>query len=162
MESVTQDKEQEEAVAVMGETALPPLYDEEGYVTTAFHEHVNALLEANDSEALRALIQPLHESELGDLLEALDSDERSKLVELAGDEFDLTALTEVDEAVRLQIVEALPNAQFRVRLENGHEILGLLSGKMRMYFIRILPGDKVKIELSPYDLTKGRIVYRYK
>lgn len=61
-----------------------------------------------------------------------------------------------------EVLEALPNAQFRVRLENGHEILGLLSGKMRMYYIKILPGDKVTIELSPYDLTKGRIVYRYK
>ena len=60
------------------------------------------------------------------------------------------------------VLEALPNAQFRVRLENGHEILGLLSGKMRMHFIKILPGDRVKIELSPYDLSKGRIVYRYK
>ena len=61
-----------------------------------------------------------------------------------------------------EVVEALPNAQFRVRLENGHEILGLLSGKMRMHFIKILPGDRVKVELSPYDLSKGRIVYRYK
>ncbi|MBN8588919.1 MAG: translation initiation factor IF-1 [Rhodothermia bacterium] len=60
------------------------------------------------------------------------------------------------------VVEALPNAQFRVRLENGHEILGLLSGKMRMHFIKILPGDRVTVELSPYDLSKGRIVYRYK
>ena len=61
-----------------------------------------------------------------------------------------------------EVIDALPNAQFRVRLENGHEILGLLSGKMRMHFIKILPGDRVKIELSPYDLSKGRIVYRYK
>lgn len=61
-----------------------------------------------------------------------------------------------------EVLEALPNAQFRVRLENGHEILGLLSGKMRMYYIKILPGDKVTVELSPYDLSKGRIVYRYK
>lgn len=61
-----------------------------------------------------------------------------------------------------EVIDALPNAQFRVRLENGHEILGLLSGKMRMYFIKILPGDRVKVELSPYDLSKGRIVYRYK
>ncbi len=60
------------------------------------------------------------------------------------------------------VVLALPNAQFRVKLENGHEILGLLSGKMRMHFIRILPGDRVAVELSPYDLSKGRIVYRYK
>jgi translation initiation factor IF-1 len=61
-----------------------------------------------------------------------------------------------------EVLEALPNAQFRVRLENGHEILGLLSGKMRMHYIKILPGDKVTVELSPYDLSKGRIVYRYK
>jgi translation initiation factor IF-1 len=61
-----------------------------------------------------------------------------------------------------EVVEALPNAQFRVRLGNGHEILGLLSGKMRMHFIKILPGDRVRVELSPYDLTKGRVVYRYK
>lgn len=60
------------------------------------------------------------------------------------------------------VIDALPNAQFRVRLENGHEVLGLLSGKMRMHFIKILPGDRVKVELSPYDLSKGRIVYRYK
>ena len=61
-----------------------------------------------------------------------------------------------------EVVEALPNAQFRVRLENGHEVLGLLSGKMRMHFIKILRGDRVKVELSPYDLSKGRIIYRYK
>lgn len=60
------------------------------------------------------------------------------------------------------VTDALPNAQFRVKLENGHEILGLLSGKMRKFFIRILPGDRVDVEMSPYDLTKGRIVYRYK
>ena len=61
-----------------------------------------------------------------------------------------------------EVIEALPNAQFRVRLENGHEILGLLSGKMRMNYIKILPGDRVKVEMSPYDLSKGRSVYRYK
>ena len=61
-----------------------------------------------------------------------------------------------------EVLEALPNAQFRVRLENEHLILGLLSGKMRKFYIRILPGDKVTVELSPYDLSKGRIVYRYK
>ncbi len=60
------------------------------------------------------------------------------------------------------VTDALPNAQFRVQLENGHKILGLLSGKMRKFFIRILPGDRVDVEMSPYDLTKGRIVYRYK
>ncbi len=61
-----------------------------------------------------------------------------------------------------EILEALPNAQFRVQLENGHEILAHVSGKMRMYYIKILPGDKVAVEMSPYDLTKGRITYRYK
>ena len=58
------------------------------------------------------------------------------------------------------VKEALPNARFRVVLENGHEVLAYVSGRMRMHFIRILPGDKVQLELSPYDLTKGRIVYR--
>ncbi|HEY9117927.1 MAG TPA: translation initiation factor IF-1 [Roseivirga sp.] len=60
------------------------------------------------------------------------------------------------------IVEALPNATFRVELENGHVVLAHISGKMRMHYIKILPGDKVKLEMSPYDLTKGRITYRYK
>jgi len=60
------------------------------------------------------------------------------------------------------IVEALSNAMFRVRLENGHEILATISGKMRMHYIRILPGDKVGVEMSPYDLSRGRIIYRYK
>ena len=58
--------------------------------------------------------------------------------------------------------ETLPNAMFRVQLENGHKILAHISGKMRMHFIRILPGDKVTVELSPYDLTRGRITYRFK
>lgn len=60
------------------------------------------------------------------------------------------------------VVEALPNAMFRVRLENGHLVLAHVSGKMRMNFIRILPGDKVKLELSPYDLSRGRITFRVK
>jgi translation initiation factor IF-1 len=60
------------------------------------------------------------------------------------------------------VIEPLPNAMFRVELENGHVVLAHISGKMRMNFIRILPGDKVTVELSPYDLTRGRIVYRYK
>lgn len=60
------------------------------------------------------------------------------------------------------IVEALSNAMFRVKLENEHEIIAHISGKMRMYYIKILPGDKVAVEMSPYDLTKGRITYRYK
>ena len=61
-----------------------------------------------------------------------------------------------------EVIEALPNAQFRVRLGNKHEILCTLSGKMRMHFIKILAGDKVSVELSPYDLTRGRIVYRHR
>ena len=60
------------------------------------------------------------------------------------------------------IVEALSNAMFKVELENGHEIVAHISGKMRMHYIKILPGDKVAVEMSPYDLTKGRITYRYK
>jgi translation initiation factor IF-1 len=60
------------------------------------------------------------------------------------------------------VVEALPNTQFTVELDNGHEVLAYLSGKMRKYYIRILLGDRVRVELSPYDLTRGRIVYRYK
>lgn len=60
------------------------------------------------------------------------------------------------------IEEALSNAMFRIRLENDHKIVATISGKMRMHYIRILPGDKVAIEMSPYDLTRGRIVYRYK
>lgn len=60
------------------------------------------------------------------------------------------------------IDDALSNAMFRVRLENGHKIVATISGKMRMNYIRILPGDKVAVEMSPYDLTRGRIIYRYK
>jgi translation initiation factor IF-1 len=60
------------------------------------------------------------------------------------------------------ITEALSNAMFRVELENGHEVIAHIYGKMRMHYIKILPGDRVKLEMSPYDLTKGRIVYRYK
>ncbi|MCL4537596.1 MAG: translation initiation factor IF-1 [Nitrospirae bacterium] len=69
-----------------------------------------------------------------------------------------------EENIELQgtIVETLPNAMFRVELENGQVILAYVSGKMRMHFIKILPGDKVTVELSPYDLTKGRITYRFK
>jgi len=64
--------------------------------------------------------------------------------------------------VKGTVVEALPNAMFRVQLDTGHEVLAHISGKMRMYYIRILLGDRVLVELSPYDLTRGRIVYRYK
>ena len=69
-----------------------------------------------------------------------------------------------EENIELQgtIVETLPNAMFKVELENGQVILAYVSGKMRMHFIKILPGDKVTVEVSPYDLTKGRITYRFK
>ncbi len=60
------------------------------------------------------------------------------------------------------VIEPLPNAMFRVELENGHKVLAHISGKMRMHYIRILPGDKVQVELTPYDLARGRITYRYK
>lgn len=61
-----------------------------------------------------------------------------------------------------EVVEKLPNAMFKVRLDNGHEVLATISGKMRKYYIRILPGDRVTVEISPYDLTRGRISYREK
>lgn len=66
------------------------------------------------------------------------------------------------DVIRLEgkVTKALPNAMFRVELENGHEVLAHVSGRMRVHFIRILPGDQVTVELSPYDLSKGRIVYR--
>jgi translation initiation factor IF-1 len=69
-----------------------------------------------------------------------------------------------EDAIEVEgtVVEPLPNAMFRVELENGHRVLAHVSGKMRMHFIRILPGDRVKVELSVYDLTRGRITYRFK
>ena len=69
-----------------------------------------------------------------------------------------------EETIQMQgeILETLPNAMFRVKLENGHVVLGHISGKMRMHYIRIAPGDKVQVELTPYDLSRGRITYRYK
>ena len=69
-----------------------------------------------------------------------------------------------EESIEVEgtILEPLPSAMFRVELENGHKVLAHISGKMRMHFIRILSGDKVKVQLSPYDLTRGRITYRYK
>ncbi|MHB1341197.1 MAG: translation initiation factor IF-1 [Coriobacteriia bacterium] len=69
-----------------------------------------------------------------------------------------------DDAIEMEgtVVEPLPNAMFRVELDNGHKVLAHISGKMRMHYIRILPGDKVIVELSPYDLTRGRITYRFK
>lgn len=69
-----------------------------------------------------------------------------------------------DEAIEVEgtVLEPLPNAMFRVELDNGHKVLAHISGKMRMHYIRILPGDKVTVELSPYDLSRGRITYRHK
>ena len=69
-----------------------------------------------------------------------------------------------EDVIQMQgeVLETLPNATFRVRLENGHAVLGHISGKMRMHYIKILPGDKVTVELTPYDLTKARIVFRSK
>jgi translation initiation factor IF-1 len=69
-----------------------------------------------------------------------------------------------EEAIQVEgkVIEPLPNALFKVELDNGHQVLAHVSGKMRMHFIRILPGDKVTVELSPYDLSRGRIIYRYK
>ncbi|MFH2050011.1 MAG: translation initiation factor IF-1 [bacterium] len=69
-----------------------------------------------------------------------------------------------EETIQVEgkVLETLPNAMFKVELDNGHVVLAHISGKMRMHFIKILPGDKVTLELSPYDLTRGRIMYRYK
>ena len=69
-----------------------------------------------------------------------------------------------DDVIEVEgtVVEPLPNAMFRVELENGHKVLAHISGKMRVNYIRILPGDRVQVELTPYDLTRGRITYRYK
>jgi len=71
---------------------------------------------------------------------------------------------EKEKAIEVEgvVSETLPNAMFRVKLESGHEVLAQVSGKMRLHFIKILPGDRVRLELSPYDLTRGRIQYRYK
>ena len=73
-------------------------------------------------------------------------------------------MTKQEEKLLLEgkVTEALPNTSFRVKLDNGHEVLAYLSGKMRRYYIRVLLGDRVRVELSPYDLTRGRIVYRHK
>jgi translation initiation factor IF-1 len=69
-----------------------------------------------------------------------------------------------EEGIQVEgtVIEPLPNAMFRVELDNGHRVLAHISGKMRMHYIRILPGDRVLVELSPYDLSRGRVVYRYK
>ncbi|HEX2028672.1 MAG TPA: translation initiation factor IF-1 [Nitriliruptorales bacterium] len=73
-------------------------------------------------------------------------------------------MAEKEEAIQVEgtVLEPLPNTMFRVELDNGHKVLAHISGKMRMHYIRILPGDRVVVELSPYDLTRGRITYRYK
>ena len=77
---------------------------------------------------------------------------------------DPTSMSKKEEAIEVEatVVEPLPNAMFRVELENKHQVLAHISGKMRKHFIRILPGDRVLVELSPYDLSRGRIVYRLK
>jgi translation initiation factor IF-1 len=73
-------------------------------------------------------------------------------------------MSEKEEGIQMEgvVLEPLPNAMFKVKLENGHQVLAHISGKMRMFYIKILPGDKVTVELSPYDLTRGRITYRAK
>jgi translation initiation factor IF-1 len=81
-----------------------------------------------------------------------------------GDDEELALPKPKEDAIVLEgtVVEPLPNAMFRVELDNGHKVLAHISGKMRMHYIRILPGDKVQVELTPYDLNRGRITYRYK
>lgn len=77
---------------------------------------------------------------------------------------EVRSMAEKEEAIEVEgtVIEPLPNAMFRVELENGHKVLAHISGKMRMHYIKILPGDRVTVQLSPYDLTRGRIVYRFK
>ena len=72
--------------------------------------------------------------------------------------------TQKEEGIQVEgsVVETLPNAMFKVELDNGHQVLAHISGKMRMHYIRILPGDRVQVELTPYDISRGRITYRYK
>jgi translation initiation factor IF-1 len=79
-------------------------------------------------------------------------------------EWKVSIIATKEDAILMEgtVVESLPNAMFRVELDNGHELLAHISGKMRMHYIRILPGDKVQVELTPYDLKRGRITYRYK
>ena len=88
------------------------------------------------------------------------ADERTKLK----DEDFYAVMAKKDGAIEVEgrVVEPLPNAMFRIELENGHKVLAHISGKMRQHYIRILPEDRVVVELSPYDLSRGRIVYRYK
>ena len=76
----------------------------------------------------------------------------------------LFRVARTDDVIEVEgtVVEPLPNAMFRVKLENGHDVLCHISGKMRMYYIRILPGDRVRLAMSPYDLERGRITYRYR
>lgn len=92
------------------------------------------------------------------LLHAADSGSHGAVLLFFGGHMAKEGAIEVDGVVQ----EALPNAMFRVELANGHEVLAHISGKMRKFYIRILPGDRVKVELSPYDLTRGRITYRMK
>ena len=89
-----------------------------------------------------------------------DTTDDARLLDLETTEF----MAKKDGVLELEgtVVESLPNAMFRVELENGHKVLAHISGKMRQHYIRILPEDRVVVELSPYDLTRGRIVYRYK
>ena len=95
-----------------------------------------------------------------DILEILDGEEELAPAPKGGKQNRLPKEDAIE--VIATVVEPLPNAMFRVELENKHQVLAHISGKMRKNFIRILPGDKVAVELSPYDLTRGRIVYRYK
>ncbi len=84
-------------------------------------------------------------------------------IEAGGEGLDLITVMAKEEKIQVEgeVLDALPNAMFRVRLENDHEICARISGKMRMHYIRILPGDRVTVDISPYDLTKGRITYRH-
>ena len=96
------------------------------------------------------------------LLARVDADFRQRSITSNHQEKPLPKPKEDAIVLEGTILESLPNAMFRVELDNGHKVLAHISGKMRMHYIRILPGDKVQVELTPYDLTRGRITYRFK
>jgi len=117
---------------------------------------VGSLLSVTASQVARVIMSepcPCHHSSHPHQAPVQDADERRKRKAMSK-----------EDAIEVEgkVVEPLPNAMFRVEMDNGHKVLAHVSGKMRMHHIRILPGDKVTMELSPYDLTRGRITYRFK
>jgi translation initiation factor IF-1 len=111
------------------------------------------------AQSLGIFLSPAHVSSRGECW----ADPGAEANETKDEDFD-KVMAKKDGAIEVEgrVVEPLPNAMFRIELENGHKVLAHISGKMRQHYIRILPEDRVVVELSPYDLSRGRIVYRYK